>query len=146
MLCIVEIAMSVFGIVTLVRGKFSFTKNKVVTGLPAYAIGIILTLTLPLLLCMGFVIGLLIAINAQGRPVPPDAMLKYAWMDMVVVPIILVIVGIIVAVSPKAGPRPSGLPQEPISQLPPDIPPMGDNPYASPYMVDPDSPRPPRST
>lgn len=36
MLCIVEIAMSVFGIITLVKGTIAFSRSRVVTGAPAY--------------------------------------------------------------------------------------------------------------
>jgi hypothetical protein len=147
MCCIAEIAMSIFGIVTLARGKFSLTRGRVITGLYAYLIGIILTLTLPLMLGIGFVVGIAIGINAgaQGRPIAGDEMLKYAWLDMVFVPIILVIVGVIAAMAPKSSATPSNACQQPDGQLPRDIPPMGDNPYASPYMMDPKGPRPPTS-
>ncbi len=68
MLCLIaEIAMTIFGIITLVKGKFSFTQNRVVKGIPAYAIGIILTATFPVLFCGGFIIGIIMTILAHGR-------------------------------------------------------------------------------
>jgi hypothetical protein len=69
MCCAAEIGMMIFGIITLARGKFSLTKNLVVTGTPAYVIGIILTVTLPLNMGIGFLIGVIFAIQAHGQPV-----------------------------------------------------------------------------
>ena len=143
--CIAEIAMSVFGIVTLVRGKFSLTRSKTIVGSYAYAIGIILTLTLPILLGIGIVIGIVMTLNAHGRPVGPEEIAKYAYLDMIFVPMILVVVAIIASIAPKSNNRPSSPFDQHAGQLPPDIPPMGDNPYASPHTIDPNTPRPPKS-
>ena len=67
MCLIAEIAMTIFGIITLAKGKFSFTRNRVVKGIPAYAIGIILTATFPILIGVGFIIGFVMTILAHGR-------------------------------------------------------------------------------
>jgi hypothetical protein len=68
MLCLIaEIAMAIFGIITLVKGKFSLTQNRVVKGIPAYVIGIILTATFPVILCVGFFAGIVMTILAHGR-------------------------------------------------------------------------------
>lgn len=50
MCCLVEIGMFVFGIVTLVKGRFQLSRTKVVVGAPAYVIGAILTAVLPVVL------------------------------------------------------------------------------------------------
>jgi hypothetical protein len=142
MICIVELAMTIFGIVTLARGKFSLTRNKVITGPYAYAIGIILTLTLPVLMGMGFLLGFVIAMNAHGRQIRPEEFLKYAWLDMVAVPVILAFVGFLAAIAPKSVGGRASMTQQGDDQAPQDIPPMGDNPYASPYTIDPDTRRP----
>ncbi len=64
---IAEIGMTIFGIIALTRGKFSLTRNRVVKGIPAYAIGIILTATFPVLFCAGFFAGIVMTILAHGR-------------------------------------------------------------------------------
>jgi hypothetical protein len=46
MCCIAEIAMLVFGIIALVKGKFSLTGSRVVRAVPARIIGVILLLPL----------------------------------------------------------------------------------------------------
>lgn len=58
MLYVLEIAMTVLGIVTLVKGQIEFVGGKVVRGAPAYTVGALLSLTCPLVLLAGFVFGL----------------------------------------------------------------------------------------
>ena len=62
---VMAIAMLVFGIIALVRGQFTLTRNKVVTGVPARIIGFILLLPLPLMLASGLLIGIVFGI--QGK-------------------------------------------------------------------------------
>src|SRR5262245_26629831 len=57
--CIAEIAMFVFGILALARGRFTLTSSRVVQGGPARAIGILLLLPLTLGQGGGFVLGAL---------------------------------------------------------------------------------------
>lgn len=65
MLClIVEIGMTLWGLVTLVRGKFPLAGRKIVTGWPAYLIGLILTATIPAIFGVGFIYGVYLA--SQG--------------------------------------------------------------------------------
>ena len=70
MCLIVEIAMTLWGIVTLVRGKFPLSRNKIVTGRAAYLVGLILTSTVPATFGVGFAFGLYL--GSQG--VDPDDM------------------------------------------------------------------------
>jgi hypothetical protein len=58
MLCILEVGLFVFGIVTLVKGEFQVSGDRVVTGLPAYMIGLIMMATLPMILVTAIVIGI----------------------------------------------------------------------------------------
>jgi hypothetical protein len=68
MLCLIaEITMTIFGIITLAKGKFSFTRNRIVKGIPAYVIGIILIATFPVILSAGFITGVVMTILAHGR-------------------------------------------------------------------------------
>jgi hypothetical protein len=70
--CIVEIACLVFGIVTLVRGKFNLSGSRVVEGGPARLIGVLLLL--PLILGQGgeFVYGLYKGVQLGARGQQPD--------------------------------------------------------------------------
>jgi hypothetical protein len=60
-----EIVMLIFGIITLIRGKFMLTRAKEVRGVPARIIGIFLVLPFPLSLALQFLAGIVLAI--QGR-------------------------------------------------------------------------------
>lgn len=62
---VMEVCMLIFGIIALVRGNFTLTRNKVVTGAPARIIGVILILPLPLALLAGLLIG--VYFGMQGR-------------------------------------------------------------------------------
>ena len=128
-------------------GKFSLTRSKTVTGWHAYAIGVLLTLTLPVILGIGVVVGIVMAARNHGRPITPETLGPFAFLDLVLVPIILAIVTVLAVSAPKNGGRTSHVFGQPGGgQLPPDIPPADDNPYASPYTIDPNSPRPPKSS
>ena len=140
MCCFFEVAMSVWGIITLATGKFTISRDKVVTGAPAYVIGGILLLTLPIPLSIGFVIGFVSAVNTGQQP---DVM-NYLWIDPAVVLSILAIVGII-AFSTAKPPVPKtqqfAETKEPLTPMPPTDP---NNPYQSPHFDSPsDRPRNP---
>ena len=55
--CILEIAAVVYGIMTLVRGRFNYGKTKEVRGAPAYVIGVILLATIPLAVVLYLVLN-----------------------------------------------------------------------------------------
>jgi hypothetical protein len=57
MCCVAEIAMFVFGIIALVKGKFSLTGSRIVHQVPARIIGVILLLPLIIGQGVGFAIG-----------------------------------------------------------------------------------------
>jgi hypothetical protein len=52
-----EILSIVYGIMTLVRGRFSLGKNKEVRGAPAYVIGVVLLCTLPLAVLVALILN-----------------------------------------------------------------------------------------
>jgi hypothetical protein len=66
MLCVLEIACLVFGIVILAKGRVSLTARKEVRGGPAYVIGLLLIAVLPVAVTLGIVVGLNAAQNAGG--------------------------------------------------------------------------------
>jgi hypothetical protein len=59
--------MLIFGIIALVTGKFTLTRNKVVRGVPARIIGVILVLAFPLAILVLMAIGAVFV--AQGQPI-----------------------------------------------------------------------------
>jgi hypothetical protein len=61
-----NIIMLIFGIIALVKGSFSLTGNKVVSGLPARIVGVILIMPMPISLGVGFVYGLTLAATKQN--------------------------------------------------------------------------------
>jgi hypothetical protein len=75
---ILEIGMLIMGILALVRGKISLTRNRVVTGTPARVIGVVLVLPLPLALVSGFVLGIVLVALSGGAPPKQADLVKYA--------------------------------------------------------------------
>ncbi|GIW56491.1 MAG: hypothetical protein KatS3mg082_2895 [Nitrospiraceae bacterium] len=138
MCCIAEIAMTFWGIVTLVQGRFFLTRNKIVRGAWAYVIGGLLTATLPVVLGLGFVIGFVLTV-VRGREPTVEELLPLSILDIVVVTAILSAVVVIAVMTGKpVGPK--STPTQ--SDVEPPIPPPVDtnNPYQSPSPP-PDSPR-----
>ena len=129
MLCIFELALTIMGIVTLVKGKLSLNKTSAVVGAPAYLAGLILTAVLPLALGIGILIGL------TNPPQPGENTLWYVLIDIGVVAFAVVCVGIIYAVSPK----------EPIEKV---VPHGKDGNFSHPYPNQPQQPpqQPPQSS
>lgn len=124
MLCIVEIAMMVFGIVTLTKGSISFSRQRVVTGVPAYLIGALLTSTFPLVLGAGIVFGLIRAAQGQNAgDIPMGAFL----IDIGVVATIGVTSAIIAAI---CGKDPLAIKQPQVASQTELPPPDPNNPYA----------------
>jgi len=82
-----QIAMLIFGIITLVRGKFYVSKTKAAVGGPAYLAGIVLLLPLPIAFTGGFIYGAMMA--AEGREVD--------FITVTICEVILVVVCLIIA-------------------------------------------------
>lgn len=131
MLCVIEIAMTICGIIILVRGQANLTKNRVVTGAPAYVIGSILTATLPLLLTIGIGMGVALAASKGVEKVAGNPLLFL--VDIVGVALIAAVCVVVALIGSK---RPERIPMSaPPSQFgPPTFPPVDpSNPYQSPY-------------
>lgn len=60
-----EILMLIFGIITVIRGRFSLTRAKEVRGWPARAIGVILILPMPASFSIGLLLG--VVFTALGK-------------------------------------------------------------------------------
>ena len=82
MMCIVEIACLVFGIIILAKGKVSLSANKEVRGGPAYIIGLLLLAVFPIALVIGIVVGIQKA--KQGGPMQFDLSLVLIDLGVVV--------------------------------------------------------------
>lgn len=90
----IEIAMFVMGIVTLARGQFSLSANTIIRGGRAYAVGILMLLTLPFILGLGFALGFLLAINAGPEGLGANqwwfslidiGVLAFVWMIILII-------------------------------------------------------------
>src|SRR5262245_22776967 len=66
-----EIGMIVWGLVALFRGEFQLNPTRVVKGVAARLIGLLLLLPLPVSFAIGFLIGLSVA--SEGRRFDPAA-------------------------------------------------------------------------
>jgi hypothetical protein len=64
---VMGLGMLIFGIIALVRGQFTLTRTKVVSGVPARIIGFILLLPLPLMLASGLLIGVFYVMRGSSR-------------------------------------------------------------------------------
>ncbi len=70
MILLLEIALLIWGIGTLIKGRFGVGSNRVVRGIPARVVGVFLLAPLPLALATGFTLGFIWAI--QGRQPDDD--------------------------------------------------------------------------
>jgi len=121
--CILQIAMTVFGITTLVKGEFKVGADKVVLGPMAYVIGLILASTLPLAFGTAFCLGFFFAAAQEEMP---------AWVNFIEA-FIVIGIGATVGVLGLAfgGPESDRLPFHANDELPPLGPPKDpNNPYA----------------
>jgi hypothetical protein len=89
MCCLVQIAMLVMGVIAIVKGQIKLSPRRVVDGVPARVIGVVLIMPLPLALFLGFVVGFGLA--AQGKNVDRNTMLIVSPIDIGVVVLALVI-------------------------------------------------------
>jgi putative exporter of polyketide antibiotics len=82
MCCLVEIAILAIGLVTLIRGKLTLTRNKVVLGTPAHLVGCLLASTMPAVVVASFFFPMVDRALFGGVP-NPGAL--YFWMEVLVV-------------------------------------------------------------
>lgn len=83
-MCILFLAlgMLIFGIITLITGKFQITRNKSAYGAPARIVGVIMLLPLPLFFLTSFLLG--VGIAATGGQVNQEDMPRLERMLSIV--------------------------------------------------------------
>lgn len=82
MCCLVEIALLAIGLVTLIRGKLTLTRNKVVLGTPAYLVGCLLASTMPVVVVASFFFPMVDRALFGGVPNPAAL---FFWLEVLVV-------------------------------------------------------------
>lgn len=148
MLCLIgEFAMTIFGIVTLVRGRFQVSGQRTVVGTPARIIGVLLAATLPVIFLIGFVAGVLLTVKRAQEGLPPPGindMQGFMLIDPAAVGIIILLVSIIaLTAKPQEQMRAEAMPSY---MPPPGFPPADpNNPYSPPYASGQPSASPPAS-
>ena len=84
----IQLALTIYGIVALVRGKFSLGRNKQIVGSKARILGGICAATLPLAFAIGLTIGILAGMGVLPMP-SQGAMLIFDW-GIIILTIILI--------------------------------------------------------
>ena len=134
MCCAVEIGMFVMGIITLVKGRVTLSRNRVVEGMPAYIIGGILVSVVPVSFGIGVIVGIVIAART-GAPPTPQQLAPFSLLELVVILVALVAS---MAIGSYAGKKPSR--KKPAADTatinPPYRPLDPNNPYAAPQSDD----------
>ena len=75
----IQLVLTIWGIVILVKRRVGFTKKKVVTGMPAIAIGILFVSMLP----VGFILGMALGFVFVAQGISPDDTFYYAiFLDL----------------------------------------------------------------
>lgn len=130
MICIVEIAMLVMGIIACVKGEVKLSRRKVVSGPAARILGVIMMLPLPVAFMVGMVLGFQAAARGEAGPDMATAVIA----ELVVVGVVVVtavVFAMATAKDPtKMPPRPVGGTADGNVNFPPPDP---NNPYSSPY-------------
>jgi hypothetical protein len=96
-----EIGLMVMGIIALVKGKLTLTKNRVVHGTPARLLAILTFLPMPLAFASGVTYGVYLV--AQGREVTEDSV-RYTMIGVEVGILVLCIVALYAIGWKLAGP------------------------------------------
>lgn len=128
MCCIAEALITFFGLAALFRGRLDLSRDKVVAGVPARVVGLILVLASPLAIAISVGVSLAIAYS-RGRPPSHE----FTSILSIVLLIAFLLAALTVAVwasrSPLAPPAPTFGPPE---NFPPGAPPDPQNPYSAP--------------
>lgn len=108
MICGLEIGLAIFGLIALVRGKMTLTKNKIVVGIPARLLGLIALAPFPIFLLVGVAFGVMNANAPDPEKVAKDNQGLFTAIEVGVViltAIVVFAVGAMVAVSPAEAKR-----------------------------------------
>jgi len=86
MCLLLEIGMLVMGVVTLIKGRVALSRARIVTGAPAYIIGALLILPIPLLIGLGMILSVLLISQGIGpEEVAREAARRFGFLDLVIV-------------------------------------------------------------
>ncbi len=85
MCCVVEIVMSVVGLITLIRGEIQLSSRLMMRGTRAYLIGGMLLSTFPLALACGVLLGVALAAQGVSPEQMPERVREFWWLDFIVV-------------------------------------------------------------
>lgn len=110
MCLIVEIIMTIMGIIALVKGELKVIGKHPVRGVPAYIIGGLMTATLPMAFAVGFIVGFVLAVRGQAANVQENMPLIAGLEAAVVIGNLLVCI-VLSAIFAKEPPPPGALPQ-----------------------------------
>jgi hypothetical protein len=97
---LIEVGALIFGVIAVTRGEFSLTRNKVVRGVPARVVGILLILVLPVAL----LIGIGAAVFLAAHDLDEDRLPRWVYLADLGVFGVLFAAALIVALV-NAGPR-----------------------------------------
>jgi hypothetical protein len=105
--------MLIFGIISLVTGKFTLTRNKVVYGTPARMVGLILVMPLPILVIVGVMLGF--GLLAQGKQLTEAEMKQLTTTGMIIGAVVILacfVAAIAVAAAYGEPARPAAVPRD----------------------------------
>jgi hypothetical protein len=138
MLCGLEIALTIMGIVAIYNQKLQFSRAKILTGVPAILVGLLMTGTIPMVLA-----GVFVLMFAAGfaNPNPPDSSVWEIALHLGVLAFVAIVAGTVTAmfgypehIEPNVPLGPTfadPLPPNPTWPPPPSDP---KNPYSPPNM------------
>ncbi len=136
MCCVLELVMTVFGIVILVKGTVQFTRNRQVRGAPAYIIGAILVAVLPTAFLVGIVYGIVLAIKTGAPPKVEQLQPTATIIEAAIVLVAIIAAAAIASATAKEPKRKKTTIEVGPSVNPPYRPVDPNNPYAAPQSDD----------
>ncbi len=108
MICGMEIGLAIFGILALVRGKMTLSKNKIVIGAPARLLGLVALAPLPLAFGAGVLFAITQGAEANAERFAEDNRWTLTLIEAGIVigtAIVVFLIGAMVAVSPAEAER-----------------------------------------
>jgi hypothetical protein len=104
MLLLYEIGLGIFGLITVIRGKMALSSTKVVEGIPAYMLGILAMVPLPLAFTIGLVVGFMHAKDGNEFKLDNENQLMFAVIEL---GICLVVSALVFGIGASIGKKPN---------------------------------------